>query len=312
MSGIANYTIQCRRWSSQDLYPRQLADVNGDGMADIVAFGPGEVAVSLATGGGHFGSPVSGIASYTVNSGGWNSQDRYPRQLADVNGDGMADIVGFGATGVAVSLATGGGHFAAPVGGIDNFAYLDSAGGWASQDRYPRALADVNGDHMADIIGFASELVAVSLATGGGHFGSPVAGIQGFTPNAGGWISQNLHPRQLGDVNGDGAADIIGFGHYGVSEALSDGFHPSHNTFPGIAGNNIHFDVGGNSGFVFLPDLGAANHGAVDVPVPPVNQDLTAAASGDTAGATHLDLIADAIALHILHPATSTADHFMV
>ena len=32
-------------------------------------------------------------------TGGWSSFT-YPRQLADVNGDGMADIVGFGNAGV--------------------------------------------------------------------------------------------------------------------------------------------------------------------------------------------------------------------
>ncbi|MER0240325.1 hypothetical protein [Fulvimarina sp. MAC8] len=33
------------------------------------------------------------------------SDDRYPRQVVDVNEDGMADIVGFGEAGVYVSLA---------------------------------------------------------------------------------------------------------------------------------------------------------------------------------------------------------------
>jgi hypothetical protein len=310
VAGIQNYTINAGGWASQDQYPRFMADVNGDGMADVVGFAADGVQVSLATGGGHFASPVAGIQNYTVNAGGWVSQDKYPRLLADVNGDHMADIVGFAADGVQVSLATGGGHFASPVSGIQNFAF--NAGGWTSEDQYTRLLADVNGDGMADIVGFGHDVVAVSLATGNGHFASPVAGIQNFA-SSGGWVSQNLYPRELGDVNGDGAADIIGFGHDGVLEALSLGFHPSHDTFPGMVGNDIHFDAGGNSGFVFLPDLGAANHGAVDLPVPPVNQDLAAAASGDTAGAaSHPDLMGDAIVLHVIHPVTLMADHFMV
>jgi hypothetical protein len=221
--GIANYAVNSG-WNSMDHYPRLLADVNGDHMADIVAFGADAVVVSLATGGGHFGSPVLGIANYTPNSGGWNSQDQFPRELADVNGDGMADIVAFGGGGAQVSLATGGGHFASPVSGIDNFGYLAGAGGWTSQDQFPRQLADVNGDHMADIVGFGGDLAAVSLATGNGHFAAPVAGIQNFTFNSS-WVSQNLYPRELGDVNGDGTADLIGFGHDGVLEALSHGFH---------------------------------------------------------------------------------------
>lgn len=37
-----------------------------------------------------------------------------------------------------------------------------------------------------------------------------------------GWRN-NLHERQLADINGDGMADIVGFGDYGVIVALSDG-----------------------------------------------------------------------------------------
>ena len=231
VSGIANnfaYLGSAGGWVSENQYPRQLADVNGDGMADIVGFGADGVSVALATGNGHFASPVSGIANfgYLGSAGGWASQDQFPRQLADVNGDGMADIVGFGADGVIVSLATGNGHFASPVSGIANtFGYLGSAGGWSSENQYPRLLADVNGDHMADIVGFGADFVQVSLATGNGHFAAPVAGLHNLTPNAGGWASQDLYPRELGDVSGDGMADVIGFGHDGVFAALSNGFH---------------------------------------------------------------------------------------
>src|SRR4029078_1566213 len=43
------------------------------------------------------------------SAGGWSSDDVFPRAIADVNGDGMADIVGFGIWGVNDALATGGG-----------------------------------------------------------------------------------------------------------------------------------------------------------------------------------------------------------
>jgi hypothetical protein len=220
-------------WTSQNEYPRLLGDVNGDGMADIVAFGAGGVSVSRAIGNGHFAAPTDETGTFGFSAGGWVSQNQYPRQVADVNGDGMADIVGFGADGVYVSLATGGGHFASPVGGIDYFGFLAHAGGWTSQDQYPRLLADVNGDGMADIVGFSADMAIVSLATGNGHFAAPLAGIRNFTFSSGGWVSQNLYPRALGDVNGDGMADLIGFAHDGVLEALSNGFAPTDVTLSG-------------------------------------------------------------------------------
>ena len=70
--------------------------------------------MALATGDGNFERPTLRSPAFGASAagGGWSSQDLYPRELADVNGDGMADIVGFGNAGVFVALATGGGNFA--------------------------------------------------------------------------------------------------------------------------------------------------------------------------------------------------------
>src|SRR5262249_58070267 len=90
----------CGGCTSQDLYPRTLADVNGDNMADIVGFGgAGGIVVSLATGGGNFAPPTSQLSVFGPDAG-WSSDTTYPRQLADINGNGTADIVGFAANGV--------------------------------------------------------------------------------------------------------------------------------------------------------------------------------------------------------------------
>ncbi|HJW78487.1 MAG TPA: hypothetical protein VJ526_07995, partial [Beijerinckiaceae bacterium] len=37
------------------------------------------------------------------SAGGWTSHDLFPRELADVSGDGRADIIGFGIAGVSIS-----------------------------------------------------------------------------------------------------------------------------------------------------------------------------------------------------------------
>jgi hypothetical protein len=88
-------------WSSDDTYPRTLADVDGDGKSDIVGFSSAGVYVSLATAGGHFAMPTFELAAFGVDVGGWSSDNTYPRKLADVDGGGMADIVGFSSAGVS-------------------------------------------------------------------------------------------------------------------------------------------------------------------------------------------------------------------
>jgi chitinase len=207
-------------WSSDDLYKRELADVNGDGRADIVGFANSGVVVSLATGNGHFAAPTFELAAFAPGDG-WISDDLYKRELADVNGDGRADIVGFGGAGVSDSLATGNGHFAAPT--FELAAFAPGAGGWISDDLYKRELADVNGDGRADIVGFGQAGVYVSLATDNGHFAAPTFELAAFAPSAGGWISDDLYKRELADVNGDGRADIVGFGGAGVLVSLASG-----------------------------------------------------------------------------------------
>ncbi|WP_458098530.1 SdrD B-like domain-containing protein [Roseomonas sp. WA12] len=213
-------------WSSQDAYPRQLADVNGDSRADIVGFASTGVFVSLATSNGSFEAPQLKLAAFggDPSAGGWSSEDAYPRQLADVNGDGRADIVGFASTGVFVSLSTSNGSFEAPQLKLAAFGGDPSAGGWSSEDAYPRQLADVNGDGRADIVGFASTGVFVSFAASDGSFGAPTLklGAFGGDPSAGGWSSEDAYPRQLADVNGDGRAEIIGFASTGVFVSYSD------------------------------------------------------------------------------------------
>ncbi|MEH2322160.1 MAG: VCBS repeat-containing protein, partial [Nostoc sp.] len=133
-----NFTVNKGGWTSFDKYPPQLADVNGDGRADIVGFAGNAVYVSLGQTNGTFGEAFIGISdNFTVNKGGWTSFDKYPRQLADVNGDGRADIVGFGYDNVFVSLGQSNGTFGEAFIGIsDNFTV--NKGGWTSFDKYPR------------------------------------------------------------------------------------------------------------------------------------------------------------------------------
>src|SRR5262249_60386896 len=103
-----------------------------------------------------------------ARTGGWSSEDTFPRLLADVNHDGNADIVGFASTGVYVSLAFGLGGFQTPAFAPGTSFWGTQSGGWSSQDTYPRVIADVNNDGIADIVGFASNGFYSSMSIGGG------------------------------------------------------------------------------------------------------------------------------------------------
>ena len=219
-SSTNGFTVNVGGWSDNNTYPRMLADVNGDGFDDIVGFGSTNVFVSLSRGDGTFDSPIASQPGLTVNVGGWSDNNTYPRMLADVNGDGFDDIVGFGSTNVFVSLSRGDGTFDSPIASQPGFTV--NVGGWSDNNTYPRMLADINGDGFDDIVGFGSTKVYTSLAKEDGTFDSPIASQPGLTVNVGGWTDNNTYPRVVGDVNGDGKDDLIGFGSSDVFVSLSE------------------------------------------------------------------------------------------
>jgi hypothetical protein len=214
-------------WASNDTYPRTAADVNGDGRADLVGFGSAGVYVAQADLAGGFGPVRLAYGGFGASdpAGGWFSQDRYARTLADIDGDGRADLVGFGANGVYAALSDGQDGFGSTFLAKNSFGFAAAGGGWSSGGLYPRMLGDVNGDGLADLVGFGSAGVYVALAAGGGRFGDVQLAYRGFgaADAAGGWSSNDRYPRMLADLDGDGRADLAGFGANGVFAAFSDG-----------------------------------------------------------------------------------------
>jgi hypothetical protein len=200
-----------------DGHPRFVTDVTGDGRADLVGFGDDGVSVALSRGGMSFQPSQLAVAAFGASVGGWQA-DRHPRFLADVSGDGRADIVGFGEADVYVALSNGDGSFQALVWAVGDFCY---AQGWRIE-AHPRFLADITGDGRADIVGFGNDGVYVSLSNGDGGYQPAQLVLADFAPEVNGWQADR-HLRVLADVTGDGRADIVGFGEADVYVALSNG-----------------------------------------------------------------------------------------
>lgn len=208
--GSSNFN-QANGWSSQDSFARTLGDVNGDGFADVVGFGTNGTFVSLGDGKGKFGAAAVALNNFG-QAQGWTSDNTFHRELADVNGDGRDDIVGFGALGTLVALAQANGTFATAKLALENFGVRQ---GWSSQDAFTRTLADVNGDGRADVVGFGIAGTYVAYGRADGAFTAANFDVANFGRNQG-WTSDTLYHRALADIQGDGQADIIGFGANGV------------------------------------------------------------------------------------------------
>ena len=175
-----------------------VGDVNGDGVAEIITGagpggGPHVRAFSLA---GGVVTEVAGFYAYDpAFPGGVNVA------AGDVNGDGVAEII--------TGAGPGGGPHVRAFSVKDGVA-TEVAGFYAYDPSFPGgvsvAAGDVNGDGVAEIItgagpGGGPHVRAFTVA---GGVVSEVAGFYAYDPTFPGGVSV-----AVGDVNGDGVAEII-------------------------------------------------------------------------------------------------------
>src|SRR5262249_52900264 len=168
-------------------------DVNGCGSAALVGFGERGVYASVAAGGalsGSFAAPalVPGSSFWGTQTGGWSSQDAYPRELANINfGDipaEKADIVGFASNGVWTSISTSTAFISTSDTSLSPVSMLDLG----SLSGVPVSSPDVAllGQYMAGSFATSSDGNGGTLITEMAPITQPVS----LTPPQPGWWGQ--------------------------------------------------------------------------------------------------------------------------
>ncbi|MBI5499045.1 MAG: VCBS repeat-containing protein [Deltaproteobacteria bacterium] len=177
----------------------RMADVDGDGGADLCARAPEGVRCWRWRGPG-FGDRIYGPA--WSDSRGWDRIEYWSTiRMADVDGDGRADICGRAADGFGCHLSRGwafGPAVAAPV--------LADAGGWAAAVRYETIrMGDIDGDGGAELCARDADGVSCwtwTAAGFGGEVTGPPLADEGWADPARG------RTLRLADVTGDRRADL--------------------------------------------------------------------------------------------------------
>jgi peptidoglycan/xylan/chitin deacetylase (PgdA/CDA1 family) len=163
-----------------------LADVSGDGRADLCALTPLGIECAVARASGGFAPFVR-----------WSITDDFTRvdtiRFADIDGDGRADVCGRSPDGASCARSSG--------------AAFEPARAWlfATSERSPKVtdsmtLGDVNGDGRADLCVSAKDGIDCAVSTG--------KAFSHFTR----WSAETTlaSALSLSDLNGDGRSDVCG------------------------------------------------------------------------------------------------------
>jgi hypothetical protein len=198
-------------FDGQGEYTVDAADVDGDRKSDLVTLNTdGELRVRPGRGDRTFGSPI--LADFTLPSSIHGPEGFESIAVADVTGDSRGDLVGFYEDGGVRFLATYPGRPSGTFQGPgEDAAYsqigaVDSAMEDRSGDYFIDAV-DVDGDGRADVLSMnTSGQVRFFKGQADGTFANPVgaASIDPIMDNGSGH-----EPAGLGDVTGDGRADLV-------------------------------------------------------------------------------------------------------
>jgi hypothetical protein len=233
-------------WGAEIYYSTlRLADVNGDGLADIC--GRSSIGVYCALGSGTLQfQPATLWNNDFTDAGGWGHPEyASTMMLGDLNNDGKADICARGQAGIYCAFSTGNGF--TPAHFVNNPEFSD-AFGWTAQTYYSSMrMADVNGDRNADICGRGAAGVWCIVGNGDGTFQSSTLWSNFFTNDR---FAQTQYSSTmlLGDFSGDGKADVCirtaGAGYCGNSNGT--GFDPPADIlfeFSDFSSNGLWSDV---------------------------------------------------------------------
>lgn len=232
-------------WSQAQYYETlQLADINGDGQAELIFRGPFGLFTYAYDRVHKYWYDLNAGTLGLTDAGGWNLPQYYRTlRLADIDGDGQAELLLRSATGLHTfafnQTSKQWQDINAPILGMDD------ANGWNQPQYYETLhLGDVNADGRAELI-FRGPFGLFTYAFDPTHkqWYDLNAGDLGMTDTAGWNLPQYYTTYRLADINADGQAELLVRGSAGMRAYV---FDQTSSTWVGLPGGTIGLsDAGG-------------------------------------------------------------------
>ena len=198
-----------------------FADVDGDGYADACIRTTGGIVCALNTKLGTFAPASAWFTTGFTDATGWSVESSGATiHLADVNGDGKADVCGRSSVGIQCALSTGTAFTRLHLWSFRSD--FSDAGGWAARRSAWGSIvfADVNGDGLADVCGRSPSGVVCAISTGATFDGARL--VAPVFSDLAGWQPDLYGPSlAVGDIDRDGRADFCARGPSGAVCTLS-------------------------------------------------------------------------------------------
>lgn len=204
---IARYDDSMPGWQFQKDDKFYVADFNGDGKKDLYVFNGTNWNVP------YFGMLKSNgngfqlVQRYDNTLAGWQMNKRDKHYVGDFNGDGKEDLWVF--NGVDWSIRYFGMFKSNGTSLSFTKRFDNSLAGWqmAAEDQY--YVGDFNGDGKSDLYVFNGKNWNIAYLAMLASNGSNLSMVRRYDGNAPGWQMRKNDKHFLGDINGDGKADLF-------------------------------------------------------------------------------------------------------
>lgn len=200
-----------QEWSYSTI---QSGDVDGDGTDELLGLEPAGTTMAVV---GYDASTGSWTTLPSLGLGtGWTAPAYYPSiQVADLDGDGADEVLARSAAGVEAFELANGAWSVLPAGP----GWSDAAGWDQPEQVQTIQTADLDGDGTDDLIGLSDAGVAAYAYDGGAW---NLMGILNEFPSST-WAGVEYYSTlQTGDIDGDGAAELVARGPDGLEAFALD------------------------------------------------------------------------------------------